>query len=182
MWHILAAEPGAKIAAGFRANLSAEQLKSSAVSGEIETLLEWFPASPGDTFFIPAGTVHAIGAGLALCEIQQHSDITYRLYDYGRPRDLHLEHGVAVSRREPHPARATSRGELLVSCEYFTTSLFEITAPRRHSPGISTELLIAIRGAGTIAGEPIRAGEVFEIPGLAQPFELAGDLSLLHVR
>src|SRR5579872_6074020 len=84
MWHILAAEPGAKIAAGFREGLSAEQLKSASLSGEIEQMLEWFDASPGDTFFIPAGTVHAIGAGLTLCEIQQHSDITYRLYDYGR--------------------------------------------------------------------------------------------------
>lgn len=182
MWHILAAEPGAKIAAGFREGLSADQLKSAAISGEIESLLEWFDASPGDSFFIPAGTVHAIGAGLALCEIQQHSDITYRLYDYGRPRELHLEHGVAVSRREPHRARVSSRGELLVSCEYFTTSLWNVDSPRLHAAGSSPELLIAIQGRGTIAGEPFHAGEVWQIPAHTPPFELGGKLSLLHVR
>src|SRR5271165_3300984 len=90
MWHVLAAAPGARIAAGFREPVSAERLRAGALSGEIEELLAWHEARPGDTFFIPAGTVHAIGAGLTLCEIQQFSDITYRLYDYGRPRELHL--------------------------------------------------------------------------------------------
>src|ERR1041385_525560 len=64
MWHILAAEPGAKIAAGFRQPITGQRLRDSAISGEIEQLLEWFEARPGDTFFIPAGTVHAIGEGL----------------------------------------------------------------------------------------------------------------------
>ncbi len=93
MWHILAAEPGAKIAAGFRVPITEQKLRESAVSGEIEELLEWFEARPGDTFFIPAGTVNAIGAGLTLCEIQQWSDVTYRLFDYGRPREMHLDEG-----------------------------------------------------------------------------------------
>ena len=97
MWHILAAEPGAQIAAGFRRPITSDELDAAARSGEIENLLQWFDARPGDTFFIPAGTVHAIGAGLTLCEIQQHSDITYRLYDYGRPRELHLDRAIAVS-------------------------------------------------------------------------------------
>ena len=105
--------------AGFRAPLTAEQLRDAALSGAIEQELCWFDAQPGDTFFIPAGTVHAIGPGLALCEIQQNSDVTYRLYDYGRPRELHLEHGVRVSRLERwDPRRA---GE--VACDYFRTSL-----------------------------------------------------------
>ncbi len=94
MWHILAAEPGAQIAAGFRESITPEQFREAALSGAIEQELQWFDARPGDTFFIPAGTVHAIGPGLALCEIQQNSDVTYRLYDYGRPRELHLAHGV----------------------------------------------------------------------------------------
>src|ERR1700692_4677210 len=101
MWHILAADPGAKIAAGSREKITEQRLRESALSGEIENLLEWFEARPGDTFFIPAGTVHAIGAGLALCEIQQWSDITYRLYDYGRPRELHLPQALTVSTRGP---------------------------------------------------------------------------------
>src|SRR5271169_4483781 len=125
MWHILAAEPGAKIAAGFRAPISAEKLKASALSGEIEDLLAWHEARPGDTFFIPAGTVHAIGAGLTLCEIQQLSDVTYRLYDYGRPRELHLDRALAVSKREPHAARVDPQRTPLVSCEYFTVTRHE---------------------------------------------------------
>ena len=93
MWHILRAEPEAKIALGLRERVTPERLREAAQSGEIMELLNWVPARPGDTFFVPAGTIHAIGGGLALCEMQQHSDITYRLYDYGRPRELHLEHG-----------------------------------------------------------------------------------------
>jgi mannose-6-phosphate isomerase len=109
MWHVLAAEPGAKVAAGFHAPISEERLRSASLSGEIEDLLEWHDARPGDTFFLPAGVVHAIGPGLTLCEVQQYSDVTYRLYDYGRPRELHLDQGVAVSRRGPHAARQSAR-------------------------------------------------------------------------
>ena len=127
MWHILAAEPGAKIAAGFREPITEQRLRESAISGEIENLLEWFEARPGDTFFIPAGTVHAIGAGLTLCEIQQWSDVTYRLFDYGRPRELHLDAGHS---REPVwvriAARQSAREGVLVSCPFFTTEKLQV--------------------------------------------------------
>src|SRR6266849_1343486 len=83
MWHVLSAQPGAKIAAGFREAISEQRLREAALTGEIVDLLAWHEACPGDTFFIPAGTVHAIGEGLTLWEIQQNSDLTYRLYDYG---------------------------------------------------------------------------------------------------
>ena len=73
-------------------------MRAAAESGEIEQLLAWYDARPGDTFFIPAGTVHAIGAGITLAEIQQNADVTYRLYEYVRSRELHLDDGVAVSR------------------------------------------------------------------------------------
>ena len=126
MWHILAAEPGAKIAAGFREPITEQRLRESALSGEIEELLEWFEARPGDTFFIPAGTVHAIGAGLTLCEIQQWSDVTYRLFDYGRPRELHLDEGARVSKLGPHPARQSAREGVLVSCPFFTTEKLRV--------------------------------------------------------
>ncbi len=76
---------------------NAEEFEDAAQSGEIEQLLDWRKVKAGDVIFVPAGTVHAIGAGLTICEIQENSDITYRLYDYGRPRELHLDHGVAVS-------------------------------------------------------------------------------------
>lgn len=101
-WLILAAEPGAKLGIGFREPLSAEAMRAAALDGNIEHLLDWHSARAGDFFYIPAGTVHAIGAGLSLIEVQQNSDITYRLYDYGRPRELHLDAGIAVARGEPY--------------------------------------------------------------------------------
>ena len=165
MWHILAAQPGAKIAAGFRESLSLERLKAAALSGEIENLLQWFDAVPGDTFFIPAGTVHAIGAGLTLCEIQQHSDVTYRLYDYGRPRELHLEQALAVSHRRPYAARRPASAEPLVSCEKFVTKRFQIEQPTIHRPIPGKfELLISIEGSGQVAGQPAKPGDVWYVP------------------
>jgi mannose-6-phosphate isomerase len=102
-WLVIAAEPGAVLGIGFTQALSAAEIDAAARDGSIERLLAWHPVAPGDFFYIPANTVHAIGAGISLIEIQQNSDITFRLYDYGRPRELHLEAGVAVSRGEPYP-------------------------------------------------------------------------------
>jgi mannose-6-phosphate isomerase len=181
MWHVLAAEPGARIAAGFREPISAERLRAAALSGEIEELLAWYDARPGDTFFIPAGTVHAIGAGLTLCEIQQLSDITYRLYDYGRPRELHIEESLAVSARKPHSARVAASigddGEQLVSCQHFTVTRYECsgTTELSHPP----DLLIVIGGAGNLGGERVHAGEVWYAPPGTTPFEVTGGLTLL---
>jgi mannose-6-phosphate isomerase len=169
MWHILRAAPGAKVAMGFREEISRERLREVAVSGEIMDLLNWVEARPGDTFFIPAGTVHAIGAGLALCEVQQQSDITYRLYDYGRGRELHLEKGVMVSNTGRHPGYAQrtalpNGSELLAECEYFRTELRVFTDPIDHCPnGRTQEILVFLRGAGAIAGQPFRLGEAWLI-------------------
>lgn len=96
-WLVLDAEPGARIAVGFNEPLDAETIRRTAHDGSIEQLLTWHPAASGDFFYIPANTVHAIGAGISLIEIQQNSDITYRLYDYGRPRELHLEEGIKIA-------------------------------------------------------------------------------------
>ncbi len=182
MWHILAAEPGAKIAAGFREPVTRDQMREAALSGEIEGLLEWFEAKPGDTFSIPAGTVHAIGAGLVLCEVQQRSDVTYRLYDYqrlenGRPRELHLDHGVAVSKLDRHGARVS----LPFSGPYF--SMERRSAGDPHEPsGHRPELLIAIAGSGTVDGEPVRAGEVILLEAGAPRPSIAGELRFLVAR
>lgn len=176
MWHILAAEPGAKIAAGFRRELSEKELREAARSGAIEQLLAWHQARADDTFFIPAGTVHAIGAGLTLCEIQQNSDVTYRLYDYGRGRELHLEQAAAVSLRGPCEARSGD-GETLAECEYFVTRQVVVDGSREirvNRPGF----LIAIKGAGQIEGNTTRPGEVWSVE--AGPVHLAGTVNFLH--
>jgi mannose-6-phosphate isomerase len=161
MWHVLAAEPGAKIAAGFREPVTPERLKASALSGEIENLLEWHDAKAGDTFFIPAGTVHAIGPGLVLCEIQQNSDITYRLYDYGRPRELHLEDAVKVSRGDRVDARVLPTTPVLVECDYFFVSRWDIEGEAGHGSDGPPSYIIVTQGAGAIAGQPTRAGDVW---------------------
>jgi mannose-6-phosphate isomerase len=102
-WYVIAAEPDAKLGIGFKAPISAEAMRAAALDGSIEHLLAWHPARAGDFFYIPAGTVHAIGPGLSLVEIQQNSDMTYRLYDYGRERELHLDAGIAVANGMPYP-------------------------------------------------------------------------------
>jgi mannose-6-phosphate isomerase len=175
MWHILAAEAGAKIAAGFRQKISEERLRASALSGEIEALLEWHQARPGDTFFIPAGTVHAIGAGLTLCEIQQWSDVTYRLFDYGRPRELHLDEGARVSQLGPHPARQSAREGVLVTCPFFTTERVRVDG------GVSCDakMIVLLEGNLKIDGQPARAGEVWHTD--AAPVELRGQGTILLI-
>lgn len=102
IWHILDCEPGATLGIGLTAPMIPDQFGVAAQDGSLEQWIDWKPVKPGDYFFIPAGTVHAIVAGITLAEIQQNSDITYRLYDYGRPRELHLEDGVAVSHLVPY--------------------------------------------------------------------------------
>ncbi len=175
MWHILAAEPGAKIAAGFRQPITEERLRASALSGEIEELLEWHEARAGDTFFIPAGTVHAIGAGLTLCEIQQWSDVTYRLFDYGRPRELHLDEGTRVSKLGSHAARQSAREGVLVTCPFFTTEKVRVDG----SVFCNASMIVILEGKLEIGGQPARAGETWYSDGGA--IELRGQGTVLFV-
>ena len=102
-WSIIDAEPEATLGLGLKRSVSAEELRASALDGSIEELIDWRPVEAGDFFMVPAGTIHAIGGGISLIEFQRNSDVTYRLYDYGRPRELHLDDAVAVATREPYP-------------------------------------------------------------------------------
>ncbi len=133
MWHILAADPGATIALGFREPITRERLREATLSGEIEQLVNWMPVRAGESYFTPAHTVHAIGAGIVLCEIQQNSDVTYRLWDYGRPRPIHVEQAVPIADLSVHPGPATStpigKGhETLVWSKHFVTELVRLEA------------------------------------------------------
>lgn len=152
-WLVLHAEPGATLGIGFDEQIDAQVLRRAALDGSIEGMMHWYPVKPGDFFYIPANTVHAIGAGVTLVEIQQNSDITYRLYDYGRPRELHLDKGVEVSSFVPYPGGKAvawpDRGITeLVNGPFFSTYLItgalEPSAwPAPGQPG----LLIPIEGA-----------------------------------
>jgi mannose-6-phosphate isomerase len=108
-WYILDAEPGATIGLGLRRELARDDLRSAAVDGSIVDEMDWRPVRAEDFLYIPAGTIHAIGAGISLIEFQQSADVTYRLYDYGRPRELHLEDAVAVSQRRRYPPELAKR-------------------------------------------------------------------------
>jgi mannose-6-phosphate isomerase len=190
MWHILRAEPGARIALGFERAITAAELRAAALSGEIERFLRWIPVSAGETYFIPAGTIHAIGAGVTICEIQQNSDITYRLYDYGRPRELHLDRGLAAADLENwrHPG-ACAAIELadgwkrLAGCRYFAAESIDLGGPFSYQPDSTRfELLICLEGAGLLGGRSLSQGEVWLIPEGSGPLpvECAGTLRLLR--
>lgn len=179
-WYVLDAQPPGELAVGFRQALTPQQLKDAAQSGEIENLLDWRKVHAGDVIFTPAGTVHAIGAGLTICEIQEQSDITYRLYDYGRPRELHLEHGVRVAHLGPHMfspapvALAGWRTELL-ECPYFRIERLRPKRPIRfNSQSSYYMLLICTKGQGTIDRQSFAAGQAWMIPAHPAEFELNG--------
>jgi mannose-6-phosphate isomerase len=108
-WYILSATPDARIAVGLKRHLTPQQLRASIKDGSIAGLAQWRPVRRGDVIFVPAGTIHAIGAGIVLAEIQQHSDATFRLFDYGRQRELHEESAVAVSDAGPAQTQAVAR-------------------------------------------------------------------------
>lgn len=101
-WLIIDAEPSAKLGIGTKTTVDRATLHQAALDGSIERLMHWHEVKAGDFFYIPANTIHAIGAGISLIEVQQNSDITYRLYDYGRPRELHLEEGLGVANAAPY--------------------------------------------------------------------------------
>src|SRR5438309_4347820 len=108
-WYILAALPDARIAVGLKRHLTPQELRASIKDGSIAGLMQWRPARRGDVIFVPAGTIHAIGAGIILAEIQQHSDATFRLFDYGRQRELHEGSAVAGSDAGPVQTQAAAR-------------------------------------------------------------------------
>jgi mannose-6-phosphate isomerase len=102
-WFVLEAAPDATIGLGLRREMTKEELRSAAIDGSIVEELSWRPVAAGDFIYVPAGTIHSIGAGISLIEFQQSGDVTYRLYDYGRPRQLHLDDAVAVAAAQPYP-------------------------------------------------------------------------------
>jgi mannose-6-phosphate isomerase len=170
-WVILAADPGATIALGTRAPVKSDALRKAALNGSIEKLVDWKPAKAGDVIYSAARTVHAIGAGLTLIEVQQNVDLTYRLYDYGRPRELHLEAGLAVSDAVPFvapPIPGDVGGGRSILCEggkfvlerWSWDGLRSITLPR-GVPG----WLVAVSGVGSVDSAPFVAGECWMIEG-----------------
>lgn len=142
MWHVLDAEPGSGLYIGFKEKLTLEQIENAVNSGALAELLRFYPVSPGDTFMIPAGTVHAIGKGVLLAEIQQPSDITFRLFDWnrvddeGRSRELHVEEALKAIRLEENLGEFKKAYEpkknasiSLVRSQYFNVGRLDLDQP-----------------------------------------------------
>jgi mannose-6-phosphate isomerase len=173
-WLVVDAEPGAALGIGFREPLGKAAMRQAALDGSIEQLLEWHPVRAGDFFYIPAGTVHAIGAGVGLIEVQQASEVTYRLYDYGRPRELHLEEGLSVARGEPHPPHLRRHLDNDQSARLADAPPFRLDRIVGRPPaslaaryGQAPVLIIPERGALSVAGETVPPGSCALAPSLA---------------
>ena len=168
-WLVLAAEPGSTVALGTRSVMTRKALAASARDGSIVDMLDWKPVFAGDVIYSPAGTVHAIGAGITLIEVQQNVDLTYRLYDYGRPRELHLEAGIAVSNPVPFVAQpipgTISEGRAIL-CEGRKFVLERWTWAQSRTvmlPEGVAGWLIPVTGGGTIDGKVFAAGECWMV-------------------
>lgn len=185
-WVVIDAEPGSRIYAGLKPGVTPDQLRAALDAGTCAECLHDFAARPGDCVFIPAGTVHALGEGLLIAEIQQASDTTFRLFDWnrvdahGQPRPLHIEQALAVidfqrGPIEPQRPVATSDAgrERLVACDQFQLDRRRATAPVLIGGDDRFCLLTVLAGALTLAGDPagqpLRAGESALLPAAAGP-------------
>lgn len=169
-WVMLDAEPGAGVYHGFRHHLNPAEAKAAALDGSIMDLLAFREVSSGDCVFVPAGTVHAIGGGLRLFELQQSSDTTFRLHDYGRGRELHLQEGLAVaelgpSEAGPIPAELAD-GRRLVSCPHFHIDEVDGTTIA-IDPGDRWKALLVLSGSATTGGQTATAGTTLLVPSAA---------------
>ncbi len=207
MWYVLQATPDAKLVHGFRRDVTEEEVRAAAEDGSIEELLNYVPIRPGDLFYIASGTVHAIGAGALVAEVQESSNITYRLYDYnrvgadGKKRPLHVEQALRVMNRsgaKPVGAEDGSmervvrrqegcESELLKSCRYFTVERCKVWR-ETHLTKIddSFRVLLFIDGRGQLdaGGEslPVCKGDTVFLPAGGPDAVISGETEYLDIR
>ena len=193
MWYVIDAAPGAKLYSGLSKSVTPEEYARKVADDSITDVLASHPVHPGDVFFLPAGRIHAICSGCFVAEIQQSSDLTYRIYDYGRlgldgkPRQLHTElakdaidYKVYDNYRTPYEPREDEEVEL-VSCKYFTTSLYELTLPyaKDLSEIDSFVAVMCLEGCGTLEVDgheiEIGQGETVLIPATADDLCMVPD-------
>jgi mannose-6-phosphate isomerase len=164
-WHVLSAVADAKLAVGLKRRVSSQQLRHAIDDGSISELVAWHPAHSGDTILVPAGTIHAIGGGIVIAEIQQRSDITFRLFDHGRGRELHLEGALAVANAGPanflvRPTRLTNARTLLVSNAYFTFERINLMPDSNWCLEAEPETWTLVVGGGArVASKAITIGD-----------------------
>jgi mannose-6-phosphate isomerase len=168
-WYVLEAETGASVACGLAAGVSVADVEEAIAAGTLESLLRWLPVKAGDMVFVDAGTVHAIGPGVTLLEVQQTCDVTYRLYDYGRPRELHLEAGLAVIKTETAaglvPPKEMGGFTRLIEAKYFVVDRYELAAGAEAAlENPSAGCLVGLAGSGSLGGVEVKPGQAVVVP------------------
>ncbi len=198
MWFIMDSEPDASIYTGIKKQLTREEYKQKVANNTICDALALYQVKEGDCFFIPAGRIHAIRSGCRLAEIQQTSDVTYRIYDYdrrdkdGQPRQLHIKEAAESidfhvlpdyqTHYEPHQ----NESQLLVECPYFNTAVYDLTEPMQidYSDLDSFIILIGLKGEGLLSvdGEEVafKGGEAILLPATVQEVRVEGTLKFLE--
>ncbi len=193
MWYILDAKEGAGIYYGVKEECTKEQLEYAIKNNTLEDILRFAPCKKGESYFIPSGTIHAIGAGLLIAEIQQNSNVTYRVYDFGRvgadgkPRELHTEKAVKVSSLTPMKDEAVKKAEpikdgtktLLSTCEYFEAVKLNINGEYTVKPDNSFVCVFILEGNGEIDGEKFQKFDTFFIPADKCETLLKGDFEAM---
>lgn len=195
-WYTLDAEPGAAVALGLKPGVTPEQVRKAIDSATLEELMEYVPLSKGDMIFVDAGTVHAILPGAVILETQQNSDLTYRLYDYGRPRELHLDRSFAAMRVATRAGKVTPQPEgdrsTLIDAPYFRVERFRLEgtlgseALRRQAEPQLQLLFVAdgrltVRGAG-FDSFTLDKCQLAVAPALSPAFELHADKPVELIR
>jgi mannose-6-phosphate isomerase len=156
-WYVLSATPQAKVALGLSRRLTSQQLGDAIGDGSISDLIVWHTVSANDVIFVPAGTIHAIGAGLVIAELQQRSDTTFRLFDYGRRRELHIENAIAVADAGPadfqvHPSQFTAERQMFVSSPYFVFERIDLAPNSNWSLEAERETWLLVLSGSAVAG------------------------------
>jgi mannose-6-phosphate isomerase len=198
-WYALAAEPGAHVAAGLKPGVTLDRIKAGIHDGTLEESLNVLPVAAGDMIYVDAGTVHAIWPGSILLETQQNSDITYRMYDYGRPRELHIDKSLEatrlVTRAGKVPPVELADRTVLINVEYFRVERLPVvrhrasaSLPSKGEPAHGLSYLFAAAGAGRLIGPDFHpvdlpARGIVAVPASSPAFFLEdlGDLDLIRI-
>ncbi|MBQ5929587.1 MAG: ROK family protein, partial [Clostridia bacterium] len=190
MWYIVEAEKGAGIYLGFKRAVSKEEYEKAIADNTLTDLLNFFEVKAGECYFIPSGTIHAIGAGCLICEIQQNSNLTYRVYDYGRKdkngntRELHVEKALKVTSLDAYAYNPlsiqTEQGELLGVSRYFTTTSVRVNGEKTLiADKNSFKCFTCVEGAGEIDGKAVCAGDSWFVPAGYGRIVLGGNMQLI---
>jgi mannose-6-phosphate isomerase len=189
-WYVLEAAPGASLSLGLKPGTTEEMVRSALGSDAFEELLHEEPVTAGDMIYVEAGTVHAIGPGLTILEVQQPSDTTYRLYDYGRPRELHLEDGMKVIKLQNGSGKVLPQKENgcteLIAVKYFTVDRCDIpTGGVVSIQGPHTaECLVALAGNGVLVHGKTRlalpVGQAVVVPACCEAYTIEGECSFVR--